>query len=342
MVAGPHRTAAFSDLFFTPAPCYNFSQGKHYCRQTMQQLSRIRQFSRYKEPAAETLGRIEPLLVRIQACPPRDISFTDDLGVPVHITYRVCDLQAVAFNRLKEWGHQDFLYRHSGKGLTAVQSKVSCIMEAIERYSASYVPLEGRTCVAAFKDLGPEAIDPRDFFLPRGVAFDESQPLTWFSGTNLFDCRQVLVPVDYVLMDIPDPAYPFDGFETRRLGFYVSNGLCTGPTLDHALSGALCEVVERDFQSRITAGAGPLPVELDLRHDADFADWFNLFEDRGMDLRAFYSRHSCGIVSVAAASWDHHCRTLVTATGADPDPALALQSAILEVARQRAFMFFHE
>jgi len=273
-----------------------------------------------KEPVEVTLANVEPLLEHIHSTPPVDISFTDILGIPVHLTVRASDIDAVKFRDLKEWGQLDLSYTHSGKGLTPEHSRLSCIMEAIERYSAGCHSLKDRVKIATYEELGQGALDPRAFFLPPGVEFSPEQPLTWYQGIDLIKNEMVSVPVDFILTDILDSAYPFAGFETKRLGFFFSNGLSAGANLEEALISGICEVVERDAQYRIVNEIEPLPTELILKGD--------------------FMCHVRGFYSAIVTSWDHYCRTLVIGTASDPELRVALYRAIMELIQQRSFMFF--
>ncbi len=296
-----------------------------------------------KADVGTTLGRVEPLLGVINAVDPIDISFVDSLGIPVHLTLRPSMLGSVDFSNLKEWGNLDFSYLHSGKGLSPDQSRLSCIMEAIERYTASYTPLEGRIKVGTYNEFAPDALAPETLYLPPGVEYSKDKELTWYYATDLLHERQVFIPVDFVLMDIPDSAYPFEGFETRRLGFFFSNGLAAGNTLDDAIISGICEVIERDFQFTISRGIEPLPTELSLEGDDFFETWLELFKDQGLGLRAFYyTSLDEGFYSVAATAWDEYCRTFFMGTASHVDLRVALNQAILELVQQRAFTFFYE
>ena len=194
----------------------------------------------------------------------------------------------------------------------------------------------------AFSDLGPEALDPAAFYLPPGVEYTPDRPLTWFRGTDLISGEPAWAPVDFVFMDMPDSAFPFEGFQTRRLGFFLSNGLAGGASLEQALVSGLCEVVERDAQHRLNRGLPPQPVELRIADDPDFGPWLEHFERCGLTLRVFRMDHQPGFQTVFASSWDPYCRLVVTGSSCAPRLRPAVQQAVLELAQQRAFMFFKE
>lgn len=297
----------------------------------------------WRSESVETLlPRIEPLLPRMNATMPFDISLADVLGIPVYMTVRPADLQAMPFDRMKEWGEMDFFHTHQGKGVTGKQSRVSCIMETIERCSAGYERFMDQTTVAAYETLGREALDPAAFFIPPEVVYEPENPLTWYEGTDLFQNEYVRVPIDFAFINFPDSAYPFEGFQNRRLGFFVSNGLSAGTSLTEALAGGLCEVLERDAQWRVLKGLDPRPTELILDKDPDFGPWLEWFGKHNLGLRAFYLNHKPGFFTAFAACWDPYGRLLTLGSACAPEIRFALQQAILEVTQQRAFLFFRK
>jgi len=239
-----------------------------------------------------------------------------------------------------EWGQLDFFYTHHGKGVTHEQSRVSCVMETIERHCASYHQLETQTMAASYDELGQDALNPASFFLAPGVEFTPDKPLTWYEGMDLIRNETVLVPIDFAFINIPDSAFPFEGFKTKRLGFFVSNGLSAGATIKEALMSGICEVIERDAQYLVVNGIPPLPTELTIENDPHFAPYLELFKKRDLDLRVFFLNHKPGFYTAFAASWDPYCRLLVLGSACAPQLRFALQQAILEVAQQRAFTFF--
>ena len=300
----------------------------------------IKEIQWRKESAKSLLPRIERLLSRIYTTPPFDISFVDVLGIPIYIIVRSTDLQSEPFDQLMEWGQLDFSYTHHGKGLTHEQSRVSCVMETIERHCASYHQLATQPTAASYDQLGRDALNPASFFLPPGIEFTPDKPLTWHKGRDLIRNETVLVPIDFTFINIPDSAYPFEGFKTKRLGFFVSNGLSAGATINEALMSGICEVVERDAQYRIIHNIPPLPTEIVIDNDPHFSPWVELFKKCDLNLRVFFLNHKPGFYTAFAASWDEYCRLLVLGSACAPQLRFAMQQAILEVAQQRAFTFF--
>ena len=138
----------------------------------------IREIQWRGESAKSLLPRIEALLPRIHVTPPFDISFVDVLGIPIYIAVRSNDIHSTPFDDLMERGQLDFFYTHHGKGVTHEQSRVSCVMETIERHCASYHQLETQPTAASYDQLGQDALNPASFFLAPGVEFTPDKPVT--------------------------------------------------------------------------------------------------------------------------------------------------------------------
>ncbi len=133
--------------------------------------------------------------------------------------------------------------------LTRDQALAGAIGEAVERYSAAYVPdeaiIHARPC-----DLGREAIDPNSLSLYDAAQYARPdfgyQPpapdrsIGWVRGHSLTRGVEVLVPAFAVYQ--PYPATPQEPPVIQQ----VTTGLACGNTLEEAIYSALCEVVERD------------------------------------------------------------------------------------------------
>jgi ribosomal protein S12 methylthiotransferase accessory factor len=290
-------------------------------------------------PAERLLPELEAKLPVLRASAPFDIGFTDVLDLPVFLVVRLPRLDRIRFEELIEWGKLDLAVTHQGKGLTAVQSRVSALMETVERFSAGAPPAADRVRVAAHRDLGAQALNPADFDRPAGVHYDPSLELTWVEAADLIGGGNVLCPVDLALIDLPDSAYPFQGFQTRRLGFYWTNGLSAGSDAREAAASGILEVIERDAQHRILQGTD-VPTQLDLSADPYSAAWAEWFAVRGLELRAFWAGRLEGFQTVIAAVWDPYCRNLTVGSAGARTWGFGLQQAVLEAAQQRAFMFF--
>ena len=159
------------------------------------------------------------------------------------------------------------------------QAIAGAIGEAIERYSAAFVP-DDLVVHARYEDLQGRAIPPASLILYDTKQYGEPdfgyRPLEtgrligWVNGHSLTRHADVLVPAFAVYQ--PYPASVLEPPVMQQ----VTTGLACGNTLEEAIYSALCEVVERDaamlmwLQSRrapqvdfATVGPGVLHTTLD-------------------------------------------------------------------------------
>jgi thiazole/oxazole-forming peptide maturase SagD family component len=149
----------------------------------------------------------------------------------------------------------------SGKGMTADQARVSCLAEAVERYSCGWVQSAPRK-LGRIADFGDTAWHPDNLllfsdaqydnratlnkpagplhFIPR--RFDETAEIEWspvWSLTN--ECERWLPTrrcyFDYQAINVPgDHAFCYAD----------SNGCASGATMSEAILQGMLELVERD------------------------------------------------------------------------------------------------
>jgi ribosomal protein S12 methylthiotransferase accessory factor len=120
--------------------------------------------------------------------------------------------------------------------------------EAVERYSAAYIP-EADVVTSSADELGPEAVDPTRFALFHEnqyalpcfpfQRFESASRLRWVEGFSLPDGKRAYLPAQLVYLR---PAVVGEAL----IGYSTSNGLACGPSLEDALLGGLFEVMERD------------------------------------------------------------------------------------------------
>ena len=128
------------------------------------------------------------------------------------------------------------------------RARAAAIGEAIERYSAIFVPKE-RLVRGTPRELGERVVGPTRFALfhpsqfeiPRFplVPFTDDTCTTFVEGVDLRDGTPALLPAELVYLSRPEPMLP-------PIGYSTSNGLACGPTFVEATLASLLELVERD------------------------------------------------------------------------------------------------
>lgn len=275
-----------------------------------------------------------------------DTTGLDRLGIQTHSCVRP--------------GTTDSIWVYSGKGLTPAASRVSAVMECVERTSALWSDASVKVCARAALGAWP-VLGPEVFTEASTPATDA--PEAWVLAHRLGGGR-VWVPAELVFLD--RPARP----DIRwRFVAQTSNGLGAGTTFEAALGHALEELIERDVVSCAElrashGGAAALAsvarasgLELDAvlgryRDDVDAAitiDPTTVPEPAAGVLRRFaaiglavtlkYLPNDLGVPVVGAAAVEELAFDNVLAAAgfaASLDTADAVLRALLELAQSRA------
>jgi YcaO-like protein with predicted kinase domain len=263
----------------------------------------------------QTWRRVRPMLPRFGITRVADITRLDDIGLPVHLAYRPAGLTyAVSI----------------GFGATAAQSRVSAAMESIEAWHAENLrlPVSARAPAAAL-DLGYDVralnLAPRSPLTPETV-------LDWVPGYGLLTGREILVPADFIRMDMTEPA----GWRTALLR-PTSNGLATGNTLAEAVLHGLHEVIERDsITSYLRASAGqrryvdPASCDNPLTRQI-----YDALRAAGCAVVACDITGPVGLPCFAAAIWSADVPMRCGGYGCQVDPGIALGRAMAEAVQSR-------
>ncbi len=181
---------------------------------------------------------------------------------------------AVARGRWLLGSSLDHLAGVGGSGRTRAEASAAAVGEALERYSATYVPHE-RLVTASAAELGAEAVDPRRFALfserqyrTVGFPFQRFTPdsrIPWVQGWAIDDRRPVWLPAELVFLGevIPDGS--------PRIGYSTSSGAACASDAGEALARGLCEVLERDAFMIVWANRLSLPL-VDTEGDERLAE----------------------------------------------------------------------
>jgi ribosomal protein S12 methylthiotransferase accessory factor len=140
-------------------------------------------------------------------------------------------------------------YSAGGTGRTRVEAASAAIGEALERYSATYVPRE-RLVVATARELGDDVVAPERFGLfsddqlgrpgfPFRPFIAETR-VAWVEGRAVRTGETAFLPAELVYLG---PA-TLDG--AKPIGHCTSSGLACDGSLVGALVTGACELLERD------------------------------------------------------------------------------------------------
>jgi ribosomal protein S12 methylthiotransferase accessory factor len=256
-----------------------------------------------RRPPAATLAAIRPVAAACGVTRLADVTGLDIVGIPV-------------FQAIRPLARS--LSVSQGKGVTRVAARVSALMEAIELHHAETIAPSEHGPARAGDCLPPE---------------DGSQ-IDWCRGVNLLSGLTTRVPhelvsMDYARADVPPVA--------------SSNGLASGNDPAEAMVSALCEVIERDAQSRW------LGLSAAERHrgsiDPDTVSTLlgrrllRLVRAAGLGVRLWSFGEHHGVAAIACALYELSAFPVlgpVMGAGAHLDPGVALARAITEAAQVRA------
>ena len=193
-------------------------------------------------PLDEALGRLEA------ACSPvtgivthvvRTLHGTDHASLPNHAC-RLASARHTLGAATVEYG--------SGAAVSHAQARAAALGEALERYSATYLPTS-RLLRTTARALGGRAVPPGRFalFHPAQLGqpsfpfapFTEDTELAFVEGVSLADGAPAFAPAELVFLRPPPPS-------DRPIAYPTSSGLACAPTAREAALAALLELVERD------------------------------------------------------------------------------------------------
>lgn len=265
-------------------------------------------------PLNETLARIEPKVPAAGITRVADITNLDRIGIPV-------------FSCIRPTAEDGAITVYNGKGATVEESRISAIMEGIERYSAEAHDRDIR--VALFQELkGREpVINPVDLILPEGAVTDRF--MSWYQGYDLVNNETSWVPAFAVFHPVPP----------RHRGVFRTNtnGLASGNTIEEAIFHALSEVIERDAWSLVetTRNTGPAVVGID---DPVIQDMQKKFADAQVEVTIRDITSDIGIPTIAAVADDVLLKDpslLTIGIGTHTSARIAVMRALTEVAQSR-------
>jgi len=266
-------------------------------------------------PLEETLARIEPKVPAAGITRVADITSLDRIGIPV-------------FSCIRPTAESGAITVYNGKGATVEESRISAIMEGIERYSSELHNREIRLApYQMIRDSGETVLDPNDLILPPMA--DTGRLVPWVEGYDIAGNEPILVPAHAVFHPLP-PNY-------RQLFRTNTNGLASGNTIEEAIFHALSEVVERDAWSLVEACRDTGPCVTDIG-DPTLADMQKKFADAQVEVMVRDITSDIGIPTMAAVADDVLLKDpllLTIGIGTHTSARIAVMRALTEVAQSR-------
>ncbi|GAA1026335.1 MULTISPECIES: YcaO-like family protein [Amycolatopsis] len=264
----------------------------------------------------ETWEWIKPKLPRLGITRVADVTWLDEIGIPV--------FQAMRPNALT-------LSVSQGKGVSAALARVSGVMEGVELWHAEHplaFPSETAAVGEAERFIGYRvdelALAARHYLNP-------DTRLAWRTARRVEGGGTSLVPVELITLD-----FRFDERWLPPLFRISSNGLASGNTLDEALLHGMYEVVERDSMARRAAGEQSLLVHPETVDNAGLAVLLEKYRAAKVHVQMSFLPNPFGIPAFDVLIWSDAFPATFTGSGAHLDAAVALSRALTEAAQSRA------
>ncbi|OPY38680.1 MAG: YcaO-like family protein [Methanoregula sp. PtaU1.Bin051] len=265
-------------------------------------------------PLEETLARIEPKVPAAGITRVADITNLDRIGIPV-------------FSCIRPTAEDGAITVYNGKGATVEESRISAIMEGIERYSSEvhnrrierglYLELFGRGRI----------VDPRDLILP--LEANPDQILPWYGGYDIANDEPTFISAEAVFHPLPPRFHPL--FRTN------TNGLASGNTMEEAIFHGLCEVIERDAWSLVELSRNTGRAVTNINDP--LINWMQKkFADAGVEVIIRNITSDIGIPTMAAVADDVQLKDpmlLTMGMGTHTSARIAVMRALTEVAQSR-------
>jgi ribosomal protein S12 methylthiotransferase accessory factor len=266
-------------------------------------------------PLDATLARIEPLVPAAGITRVADITNLDRIGIPV-------------FSCIRPTAMDGAVTVYNGKGATIEESRISAIMEGIERYSSEMH--DRRPELAPYGEMrmrGKNVLDPADLILPQGADLERLMP--WTEGWDIVSNQPILVPSHAVFHPLPPN---FRGpFRTN------TNGLASGNTFEEAVFHALSEVIERDAWSLVEACRDTGPFVTGMT-DPTIIEMQEKFKKAQVEVKVRDITSDIGIPTMAAVADDVLLKDpmlLTIGIGTHTSARIAVMRALTEVAQSR-------
>jgi bacteriocin biosynthesis cyclodehydratase domain-containing protein len=232
----------------------------------------------------------------------------------------------------------------AGKGETDIQARVSCVAEAVERYSSIYRGNEPHIN-ARLSDMNGAAIHPEDLlnFSKRQYqtrdqwnktnpgfnwvpeSFDESERIDWTPNWSLTYDTVRWLPTAYCYFSYESP-------DSKCFCRSDSNGLASGNNVEEAILQGFLELVERDAMALFWYNRIPRPfVQLDSFKSPYFDYMQSRHVELGRSIQILDITSDLGIPSFCAYSCNNSGGEISLGLGTHMDPRLAISRAISEL-----------
>jgi len=187
-------------------------------------------------------------------------------------------------------------------------------------------------------------LDPVEACLEAGTAYDHDRVLDWIEARRFPEGTAVLVELAATRFADLLPAEQ----ERERLLTPITNGLGAGPSLEHALSHALLELVQRDGNS-VDYRALDRGIAVDAATtDPETRDLLTHLDDEDVEIIVKLATSDLGMANFYVVGYDrnpkdapHPLALSACGEAAHPNREIALRKSLLEYVAARARELFN-
>jgi ribosomal protein S12 methylthiotransferase accessory factor len=249
------------------------------------------------------------------------------------------------------WPEKGAFCNGLGYGTSEAEAMTSAFGELFESAAAGdRLPRMPRTrgsyneLVRQYGDDG--VLDPLEACLEAGTAYDHDRVLNWVEARRFPEGESVLVPVELAATRFAD-LLPEER-EREHLFTPITNGLGAGPSLEHALSHALLELIQRDGNS-VTYRALDRGIAVDTEtSDPGTRDLLAHLDREGVEIIVKLAAKDFRMTNLYVVGYDrnpedapHPLALSACGEAAHPSREIALRKSLLEYVAARARKLFN-
>jgi ribosomal protein S12 methylthiotransferase accessory factor len=238
-----------------------------------------------------------------------------------------------------------------GYGTSEAEAMTSAFGELFESASAcERLPKMPRTRGSydeLVRQYGDDSVlDPLEACLEAGTAYDHDRVLDWVEARRFPEGETVLVPIELAATRFADLSP--EEQERERLITPITNGLGAGPSLEHALSHALLELIQRDGNS-VDYRALDRGIAVDVEtSDPETRDLLAHLDREGVEVIVKLAATDFGMANLYVVGYDrnpeqapHPLALSACGEAVHPSRELALRKSLLEYVAARARKLFN-
>ena len=272
-------------------------------------------------------------------------------GDLIHFPYTGLDRLGVPAYSTAFWPENGAFCNGLGYGMGEAEAMTSAFGELFESAAAGdRLPRMPRTR-ASYNELVRQygvggVLNPLEACLEAGTAYDHDRVLDWVEAHRYPEGATVLVPVELAATRFADllPAEQ----ERERLLTPITNGLGAGPSLEHALSHALLELVQRDGNS-VDYRALDRGITVDIEApEPKTRDLLAHLDREGVEVIVKLATSDLGMTNLYVVGYDreledapHPLALSACGEAAHPSREIALRKSLLEYVAARARKLFN-